>query len=185
MINQAYTTESKAELGGRRHDSGLDRLAAKIEELVRHNPDVRLDHGDDFIRVTPLSPTGLPVTLILADGRCTVALATWHDDFECVDLALSFVELAISGDLRVKVETVGAKPHAWTVERLMRDGTWAVESSMSAVRLFTWGRRAVHYLRNDWVPAPDILAFPPPIFASARMLHAVQAANTPERQWPL
>lgn len=185
MINQAYTTESKAEIGAPRQGSSLDRLAAKIEELVRYNPDVRFDHGGDFIRVTPLSPMGLPVTLILSDGRCTVALATWHDDFECVDLALSFVELAISGDLRLKVETVGAKPNAWTVERLMPDGTWAVESSMSAVRLFSWGRRAVHYLRNDWVPAPDILAYPPPMFAPARVFQAVQASNAPEQQWPL
>jgi len=105
--------------------------------------------GPGFIRIPATSPGGFDITLLSADGGHVLFLGGWHDEFADLDLALTYVRLALSGDLRLEVEVIGAKASSWSLQRRRADGSWQEESlCATAFGTFWRRRRTVIQLRN-------------------------------------
>lgn len=67
--------------------------------------------------------------------------------------ALEFVEEALEGKIRIKVDAVGGKPWQWTVERLAPNGQWAAESVTGRIAFRWWRQETTAYKLN--VPASE------------------------------
>lgn len=135
------------------HDA--DALGTFVKHLRRElkgRPDVQLVSQDDAVTVLRVSPNGPDVTVILSDGRCTLAVGTWHDDLVSMDVALEYVKLAVEGHLRVRIDQLGGKPWQYALERRIDDGSWREESVMLVPRFTLWARKkTTHYLQNEIV----------------------------------
>ncbi len=124
-------------------------LAHQLRKALQDRPDARIVVAGNSVTVMRRSPEGPDVTAILADGRCTLAIAAWHEDMPSLDATLSYAKLAVDGDLRVRVDRIGGKPWQYALERRLGDDSWIEESVVVFPRLNLLRRqKTTHYLRN-------------------------------------
>lgn len=128
----------------------VDELATHVRRAVAGRPDAQVLVDTDSVTVLRLTPEGPDVTAILADGRCTLAIGSWYDDMYSLDLTLAYVQMAVEGNLRVRVDRLGNKPWQYALERRAADGTWHEESVVTLPRFRLWaGEKTTTYLHND------------------------------------
>jgi len=121
----------------------------RVEWLFARYPHAHIIREKDSICVPASSPSGLGIALMTDANRCTLVLGSWYDDCDCVTTALEYIENALLGRLRVRVDRIGSEPHQWAVERRMPDGSWSEEALMCTLRLRSNGGVTSTYLQND------------------------------------
>lgn len=84
------------------------------------------------ITVPPISPQGFAVTLSTDGGRCRVLLGPSCEEFGSVAEATEYMTAAICGDLRLRV-SLDRRPHRWTVERRLPDGSWIDDAAFETL----------------------------------------------------
>lgn len=132
--------------------SDTDPLASFIHHLraeLRVRPEAQVIVNDDTVRIPRLSADGPDVKVFFSDSRCTLAIASWHDDLVSMDVVVEYVKLVVEGKLRVRIDRIGGKSWKHALERLLDDGTWHEESVMVIPRFSLWSRpTTTTYLRN-------------------------------------
>ena len=127
------------------------QIFAQIEQFVAACPGAQLVRGVHTMRVLAGKPSGFQLSLALDDRHCTLTFDQWSMPFPRNDqTALELFELALHGDVRIRVDAIGARPWRWTLERRTPDGVWQTEQSMGGLKLRFWGRKSVAFLRNDF-----------------------------------
>jgi hypothetical protein len=154
FASQATTIETLGSAEGESprawSEATLARIRRRMERVCRDHGGVRLSSGADHVRVHASGAEGFDAGIVLSDGACIVTLGAWHDDFDSVDMAMEYLELAVKGALRLKIERVGARPRRWTVERRQDNQTWVEAAMMDVPMFFRTGARSTTYLRNDF-----------------------------------
>ncbi len=115
-------------------ERNVQRALSAVESLLAKYPYSSVKRGSDWITVLPACDDGFSVSLMADAGRLTVALADWYDDFESLPAALHLMELALKGDIRVRVDSIGGSPIRWTVEQCNFAGEWSELGAMFANR---------------------------------------------------
>ena len=124
-----------------------------LDHLLERYENVTASCGKNRITVPPLSPQGFTVMLSTEGGRCKVLIGPCGEEFGSVAEATDYMTAAVRGDLRLRVD-LDRRPHRWTVERRLADGSWmddaAAETSAGA---YPCPARSSWYFRNQ--PEPE------------------------------
>lgn len=123
-------------------------ILKQADGIVSKYPAAQVDRTLARTTVKSASPSGFDVSLLTDSGRCTLALGSWYDDFDCIGTAMSYFDLALNGGVRVRIDKVGMEPVQWAIERHLGDEVWVEEGLMGVL----WHRcdrpRQSVYLRN-------------------------------------
>ena len=126
------------------------QIFAQIERMLSSCPAARHVRGVRSLSVPASGPDGFDIVLALDQSECILCLDGWSLEFNRPEQALEYVELALCGDLRLRINSLAGRPWRWTLERLALDRSWKVENVMGYLRLRFWGEKRVIYLRNDF-----------------------------------
>jgi hypothetical protein len=125
------------------------RFARQLRRELRDERNARVVIEDNAVTVLRVTPHGPDVTVIFSNGRCTLAIGSWHDDLVSLDTVMEYVKLAVTGGLRVRIDQLSGKPWKYALERRLDDGAWQEESVLMIPRLAFWNRRqTTTYLQN-------------------------------------
>ena len=133
------------------------QIFTQIEQMLAACPRARHVRGLRSLSIPASGPEGFDVMLALDQSECILCFDGWSLEFNRPEQALHYVELALHGEMRLKIDSIGGRPWRWTVERLGPDRAWLVENVMGFLRLRFWGEKRVTYLCNDfgfagWTP---------------------------------
>ena len=139
------------------------QIFAGIEQMAAACPNANLERGVHRVRIAAASPAGFDMSLAVDEFTVQLTFDRWWLDFARNDYrAIELFEQALTGDARIRVDAIGAKPWKWTLERRLSPNTWVAEQSVGALCLRFWGERTVTYLQNDfgfagaaWAPATN------------------------------
>jgi hypothetical protein len=109
---------------------------------------------DQVISVGGSGPLGIDIGICLHEEACTLRLGGWYDEMPDVELALGYVERAIDGRLRLRVQCAGHRPRKWIVKCRDDDGAWVEEAFTCGVRMWWPGKKSEIYLRNTYCARP-------------------------------
>lgn len=121
-----------------------------LDSLFERHEKVTASCGKNRITVAPLSPQGFATTLSTEGGRCKVLIGPCSEEFGSVAEATEYMTAAIRGDLRLRVD-LDQRPHSWTVERRLADGSWIedTEAETSWTRSYRQPVGKSWYFRNE------------------------------------
>lgn len=146
--SDAVTTADKSSLPSS-EGNPVELFAHRLQTALRDHPGTQMEVHSDSVTVLRVTPTGPDVTAILSDGRCTLAIGPWHEDMESLDATVTYVKMAVCGDLRVRIDNLGGKPWQYALERHLEDGSWQEESVLILPRFSLWAKqKTTHYLHN-------------------------------------
>lgn len=79
------------------------------------------------------------IRLIHTGEQWIVCFGDWHDEFFCLDDALTLIERALTGDVRLHINYLNGKTWRWKLERRSGDTSWEIISEGGFARL-AWRR---------------------------------------------
>jgi len=143
-VSGRYDGEARRRARGRE----IATIAGRVEAMCAAYCGVELVAGSDFIRICGSEPRGFDIVLSLVAGGYVLSLGGWHDEFTDVEAALCYMQLALAGNLRLKIECCGRKVRSWVIERRCDDDGWREEGFLIAAP--SWWPRPVttHYFQN-------------------------------------
>ena len=124
----------------------LQRIAVAVSACVG----AVMTHFPSGLRVDASGPGGFDMSVMIEDGKYILYFGNWTEDFLSEDAARRTFEAALSGDARLRAETLAGRQWRWTLERRDEDGQWIAESTVAHVIWRFWGRRETIYLRNTF-----------------------------------
>jgi hypothetical protein len=102
------------------------------------------------VSVKASSPGGFDMTVMIEGGKYTLYFDNWIEEFVSSEAARRTFEAALSGEARLRVDTLSGRRWRWTLERLDDAGRWVPESSVAHVIWRFWGHRTTVHLRNSF-----------------------------------
>lgn len=93
---------------------------------------------------------GFDMTVMIEGGRYALYFDNWTEEFVSGEAAWRMFEAALSGDARLRVDTLSGRRWRWALERRDETGHWIEESAVSHVIWRVWGEREMVYLRNTF-----------------------------------
>lgn len=123
-------------------------VAWEVRAICAPYAGVQLTVTDGLVRIAASHTDGFDIVLSSLGDAWLLALGAWHDELVSIDAALEYVALAVSGAIRLKIETCRGKPRRWVVQRRQADGSWLDETDMAVPSLWPWGQKATIYRQN-------------------------------------
>lgn len=128
------------------------RVVRALEDVMKKHPDLIVACMDN--RITIPAPVGYGFSMSIATdlGRCRVLFGEWSDDFASVKEAVSLIEDALSGDVRLRVDIFDAHDTRWFLERRLPDGSWIEQPRSGSPSTSPSHAQAMQtvYLHNDF-----------------------------------
>lgn len=124
----------------------LDQLGSTLSG----RSDVVFSRAQTGLTVAASDPQGFDMALLIDDGAYHVSFDEWQEICDDAGVAARLLEDAMTGAVRLRVDTLAGRGWRWTLERLGDDGTWAPHSTISHPTWRIWGRRGVIYRRNSF-----------------------------------
>lgn len=128
----------------------IHELVAQAAMLIESFPHADLIRGIHCLTVPATSPGGFRTRFAIDKQQCTLYFDDCAVDVASTAQALELLELALSGELRLRIDTVSGRPHRWSVERRNVDGGWRAEHVASVFNFKFWGRTASVCRQNDF-----------------------------------
>ena len=110
----------------------------------------RLNRGVHCWSVPARSPEGFRTSFAIDDQQCTLYFDECAVDVASVAQALDLLRAALSGEIRLRIDTVSGRAYRWSVERQNVDGNWRAEHVIAVFNFKFWGRVASVYRQNDF-----------------------------------
>jgi hypothetical protein len=152
-------------------DSRTHEILSDLRNIISRQPVARLEIASDGFLLHP-QESGFTIKVIPTSDQPILAFAGWHDELDW-DVCQGYIEAALAGHLRVRIETLNCKPWKWALETVQPDGEWAELAAMSCLRLHLWKRDLrTHYFQ--YVPR-----LPDPYRSSASSVR--EASRNPTR----
>jgi hypothetical protein len=124
-------------------------IARELRRALAHRSTVKVIVDGDTVFVPRLLPAGADISAHVADGRCSLAIGSWHDDMLSSEMALKYAIWAVEGNIRVRIDRLGGKLWQCALERRVGDGEWLEESVLAYPRFRLWPRqKTTEYLQN-------------------------------------
>lgn len=111
----------------------------QIELYFDERPDVLVQRRSGMMCVIPKNIDGLAAFVIVEDGRATLAIGSWYDDFCHLGELLMCIDGVMTGTMRLRTDWAGAQPIGWALER-RHNGRWVEYNAMEPL---TWRLPAV------------------------------------------
>ena len=108
---------------------------------------IRMANG---VTVRSSGPDGFDMTVLAEDGVYVLQFDNWTEEFLSEEMALRTFVAALSGEARLKVDTLGERRWRWTLEMRDAAGAWKPESTIGHVTWRLWGRQSSYYLKNAY-----------------------------------
>jgi len=108
----------------------------RIEQCARETMMVRCHWTSEGLHLVPNFPGGLPISILVSDGRQTVSFGGWYDEIEDTAEVAELVEKAIRGDLRLVMKSDGRIYHTFAVEMREDGDRWREVSRMETAFWF-------------------------------------------------
>ena len=124
-------------------------LVEEIKKRLSKYPDARFESDASSITVSPNSPNGFSVALVVNNSSgYTISFEGWHEEFDDEEEALSVFALGLSDECRLQEHRRGAFAYKWTMECL-EDGKWIQQSTTGLLVFPFWMKKSVRYLQNN------------------------------------
>lgn len=100
------------------------------------------------IAIAPKVSGGFDMALSISGGAYTLCFDRWEETFDDPDYVCGLIEDALTGEARLRVDTLAKQRWRWTLERRDASGRWVAESTIGYPTWRFWGKAGVEYLRN-------------------------------------
>ena len=127
--------------------SDLDPILSRLKRYQN----VRLERGQEAVRVPATRSEGFDIGVELLAGTFTVAFESWRREVDDVETAWNLIALGLSTGSRLRIEPLPDGRSACWLEIILPDGSWRTlpELGREPNRL----NAAVRYRQNDYVRA--------------------------------
>jgi len=122
----------------------------ELEARLARFRDVDRARSANSLSVAASGPDGFAIAMIVGDGGFTLRFDGWQETLHDTAQARALFQAALSGEARLRVDTLAGRRWRWTLELLRSDGRWAPESTLGHPTWRLYGRSGVVYLRNSF-----------------------------------
>ena len=127
-----------------------------IRDKLAGHPEINYSATESSVRIPPRSPEGFECAFYAHLHGFTVHFEGWHEEFQSESEALNCFAFGLSDTCRLKVSSIGARDHSWTLQSL-HDGEWHDESTTALLLVPFWRAKEVRYLLNSYLKAVGAL----------------------------
>jgi len=99
------------------------RVLKEITQLLQDYPTLPLILSENRISIARIAPDGFPISVETDRGRYVVRLGEWSDEFALANEVVDLLEVALRGDIRLRVDIDAYGKH-WAAERRLPTGEW-------------------------------------------------------------
>lgn len=121
----------------------LGRLAAAL-------PGIQVHRGIGSVCIPAIERNGFDIKVQFDPDGFVIALDRAILEVSSHVVALQIVEDALTGKIRIKIDTIAGRAWQWSVERLQADGRWATES-VSGYLAFRWWREVASFYKMNGI----------------------------------
>lgn len=154
-----------------RSTPGSFDLLTRLRLLCACYPGFTAVRGRGYLQISRRDGEGFEIKVYDLARPPVVILGPWCGELAGDTAVLSFVRKALSGAVRIRIESCRGRDHSWTAEVSNRDGSWSAISQNRIVELWPLHATTTRYLT---MPSPLTLI---------REKAVAQAENRREAAW--
>lgn len=122
-------------------------LLRRLQNMTRRLPGLSCRRYEQTILVESVWKDGFNIAVLFEGGRRVLLLGSWYDEVESSEVAYQLIEKAVTGRLRVRIESRNNRDRSWSVDVITPEGEWVEIANKSTLEFWSRGPTSIRCLQ--------------------------------------